>query len=151
MAKPYVLPGGLDSLLQPSTADRIIGSREGQRATKTYINTEAGAQDLALILRHARSIIRRVMMLHNNRATKAFIAAPEDDSDWKQRKLSWEQVCEHYPGAQTWNELHQFFVEHYASQEGFAVGATVRLAQTQLLEEKKKAESSIQAGGSSES
>lgn len=102
---------------------------------------------MALLLRHARSVVRRVMLLHNAKATLGNVPVIPDTEDWRDYKLTWDQVCQYYPGAQTWSELHQFFVEHYASQEGFAVGATVRLAQTQLLEEKQRAESSIQTEG----
>ncbi len=61
-------------------------------------------------------------------------------------KLTFEQALEKYEACKNWLELHQFIVEHYASNQGFAVEATVRLAQKQLLEDKMKAESSVQEG-----
>lgn len=141
MAKPYTLPGGVDRLFQPSTSDRIIGSREKDRSTKTYISTEKGAFLIAAVKTHAEGLIETVRRLH--RQTHGPV---KDTVEGKEvlRDLTDDEVCTQYQGCRMWREFHQFIVEHYASQEGFAVQASVQMYAKQALE-KERAESSVDA------
>lgn len=127
--KTYDLPGGVDALFRPSTGDRIIGSKEDGRSTKTFFSSERGALLLSLVGNHARGLIKRVMLLHQ---LKTGVLLTE------------EQVKEKYPGCKKWSEVHQMILEHYASVEGFAVQATVSLEKTRLHDQQSKPDSSIQ-------
>lgn len=126
--RAYELPGGLQGLTQPSTADRIIGSLEGDRATKTFFTTERGAMLVSLLLTHARGVVKTTMRLHQK-----FYGAG----------ITLDECIEQYPGCKKWMELHQNLVQHFASFEGFSVQAVVRLAQSQLLDANRQPESSI--------
>lgn len=127
--KPYELTGGFDQLFKPSTGDRIIGSKEDQRATKTFIPSERSAILLSLLENHAKSVMKRVILLH-----RKTYGGPE---------LTPEEAKLIYPGVKKWADLHQGLVEHYASQEGFAVQATVSLEKSRILQEQRNTESSI--------
>lgn len=129
--KPYELPGGLDHLFKPSTADRIIGSKEAQRSTKTFIPTERAGILLAIIENHATGALKRVRMLY----------AQENPG----KELSKEEALERYPGCRRWHEIHQFLVEHFASLQGFSVQGAVKAERDRLTQENQKAESSIKA------
>lgn len=115
-------------MFRPSTADTIIGSREGQRSTKTYIQTERSAIMLALVENHARGLVEAVVKLRKNEGLPP---------------LDLPELVKAYPGCKKWIELHQQLVEHYASLEGFTVQAAVRLAQSKLYEATEHGESSI--------
>jgi hypothetical protein len=143
LPKTYAIQGGLDRLFQPTTGDRIIGSKEASRATKTYISSERGAFLIAALKSHAEGLVETVRILHTATYGKTQDKTPEGETFL--RDLTDDEVCERYPGCRRWRELHQFIVEHYASQEGFAVQAAVQMHAKGALE-KERAESSIQAG-----
>jgi hypothetical protein len=126
--KPYEV-SGFEQLFKPSTGDRIIGSKEDQRSTKTFIPSERSAILLSLLENHAHSVAKRVIRLHQEKN-----GGPE---------LTITQAKELYPGVKKWIELHQELVEHYASQEGFAIQATVSVEKSRLMLEQQQAQSSI--------
>lgn len=130
--KPYEEKTGIGGIFRPSTGDVIIGSQEAQRSTKTFINTERSAIVLSLIQNHAESVVKLVTRLHEKKTGV---------------KLTREEAIEIYPGCKRWTELHRYLVEHYASQEGFSIQATVKLAQSQLLQQRQEPESSIERNG----
>lgn len=130
--KGYDLPGGLQALLNPTTADRIIGVDEGKRSTKTYISSERAGLLLGLLEQHAAGLIKTVQEMH-------FEETEED--------LTVDEVCLLYPGCKAWREVHQFIVEHYASTGGFSIQATVRMAQDLLNTQRQQADSSITQTG----
>lgn len=129
--REYELPGGLEGLFRPSTADRIIGSKEESRATKTFFHTSREALLISLLLGHARMVVKAIIKMHHSEFGE---------------KLTFDQAVAKYDACKNWLDLHQQIVEHYASNQGFAVEATVRVAQKQLMQDKEKAESSVQKG-----
>ena len=129
--KGYELPGGLDALFRPSTGDIIIGSKEEDRATKTFFQTERGALLVTLLGNHAESLVKRTA------AMRALEGKPELDE---------AAFLEAYPGCKKWVNLHIQILKHYASVEGFAVAATVKLEQQKLMQATQKTESSVQTG-----
>lgn len=130
--KAYELPGGLEHLFRPSTADRIIGSKEGQRSTKTFIPTEKSGILLAIIENHATGLVKRVRLLY--------------ELENPGKTISREEALERYPGCRRWHEIHQFLVEHFASLQGFSVQGAVKAESDRLNKESQKAESSIKPG-----
>ena len=120
----------MERLFPASTTDKIVGSKEADRSTKTFISSERSAIVVSLLLGHARACIRRTMMLHNSTYEPA---------------MKWDEIVEHYPGCKHWAETHQFLVEHFGSQEGFLVQAAVKLEASKLEQEKQRADSSVQA------
>lgn len=123
--------GGIDDLFRPSSGDRIIGSEEAKRSTKTFISSERSAITLALIENHAKAVIKNLQRLvHHEEGVQ----------------LTPIQVVERFSGAKRWVELHQMLVEHFASTEGFSVQAVVRMEQAKLLANQHRAESSITTG-----
>lgn len=125
----------MERLFPATTTDKIVGSKESDRSTKTFISSERSAIVVSLLLGHARSCIRRTMMLHNTRAISL-----------GQLPMTWDQIVEYYPGCKHWAETHQFLVEHFGSQEGFLVQAAVKLESSKLEQEKQRADSSVQQG-----
>lgn len=133
----------MDRLFQPSTSDRIIGSHEKARATKTYISSEKGAFIVAAIKTHSEGLIETVRRLHR---TQYGYVSEVKDGKAVLRDLTDEEVCERYKGCRLWREFHQFIVEHYASQEGFAIQAAVQMYAKEAVA-KERAESSVDAKG----
>lgn len=119
----------LQELFRSSTGERIIGTEEAKRSTKTFISSERSGIVLGLIENHARGVIRTLQKLHENRY---------------QEKLTALEVVDRYPGAKRWVELHQELLEHFASIEGFSVQAVVSMEKARIMAENHRTESSVQ-------
>jgi len=128
LPKEYELEGGIQAIQKISAIDRIIGSNESKRSTKTRISSERAGLILSLLERHAKGLIKTVQAMHKEETGI---------------HLEPEELCKLYEGCKGWVELHQFIVEHYASTEGFAIQATARMISDLASQEKQQADSSI--------
>lgn len=73
MPKTYERPGGWE-MMQPATStDRIIGSAEDKRSTKTFISSERSSIILSLIKNHAENLLRSVRDLQQKEAYRALL------------------------------------------------------------------------------
>lgn len=113
------------------TTDRILGSDELKRSTKTYIGTERAALLLGAMRNHAEGVTKAVQLM-----------AEEELG----RKLTVEEVEEMYPGVRAWRGIHQELVEHYASQDGFTLRVSARLEALRAEAQHASAESSVRGG-----
>lgn len=104
----------MDALFRPSPGDLLVGSREDQRSTKTYISSERSAILLELIENRARAAIKRIQRLH-----------------WQEhhKLLRPEEVADRYIGARRLVELHRGLLEHFGSVDGFSIHALVKMHQ----------------------
>lgn len=111
----------------PHKAMEILGLGAKSRKSKTYLT----GPDMAWIMTKLRAkrritieALRAAHACHYDRPT----VAENEDGDmvqvgWEPDALNDEQVIALYSSAKFWDELHQEFVEHMASHEGFSVKA----------------------------